>query len=553
MGESHASRDILPSGTKKKLAKATLNQKGKDLLAMYMGEALDPKERERLRLVTLAQAIAQARILAAREDPNAFIEYCFSDSETGAPLEQAQIHRDMQAAMASGDDVLMELPRDHGKTTQLEGHAIWRLGRNPNLRIKIVCASDGKAVERLFAIIQHIRINERVHEVFPNLKPAEYGDWTKHKIVVRRDYISRDASIEALGVLSTATGGRADVLFADDVVDRRNALEQPKLRENVKNAWRSDWSNLLEPNAQIIYCGTPWHTADLTHELKRNPTYKILSCPIGKPGDPYAPVWEEKWPREQLKRRRLKIGQVEYDRGFRLRALSGDFATVLEDWIDYWDSPPDLGSLICFQAFDVSSGTAADWFATVTVGVDPRSMEIFVLEAWHAKLTFLQRANAIAQQAARWNPAVQGLEQETMKSLSQYLDETTLLNVLPLRPHLPKAVRLMSVTPPLERGQVKFNPALNPKNLANPDEHGDLVGELIEFPLAANDDLVDVFVYAIQLAQVYGLREQQGIELGLSVIGQSNGNGEAPQLFPDSDNGHSNGNGNGAGHSFGTV
>ena len=510
-----------------------LDDEGRYLLELYKGEAIDPKERERQRLVKLAKATVRSRVLQSREDPNAFLEYAFHDSETGRPLRQARIHRELQDDMSSGDDVVEEFPRDHGKTTQVEGHAIWRLGNNPNLRIKFVCASDSKAVERLFAIIQHIRLNSKVHDVFPWLRPAALGDWTKHKIVVERDFISRDASIEALGVLSTATGGRADLLFADDVVDRRNALELPKLRETIKTAWDSDWSNILEPNAQCVYIGTPWHKADLTHKLKKNEAYRVTSRPVGDASNPFAPIWEEKWPEEALRRRRNKIGKLEFDRGFRLLALSGEYATVQEEWIQYWDEPPDLGELIVFQAFDVSSGTSADFFADVTIGVSPRTLTIYVLEASHAKLTFLKRAEEIQVKGRRWRPSAQGLEQETMSSLSQYLDETTLLSVVPLRPHLSKRLRLLGVTPLLERGQVKFNPALRPDRIANKDEHGDLVGELVDFPLAPNDDLVDAFVHAIVLAQYFGLGDaDDGLQLGVSVLGS---NGAGSNLLVDGD------------------
>lgn len=463
--------------------------------------------------------------MQAREHPSRFIEYCFRDSETGAQLRQADVHEELQEAMLSGEDVVNELPRDHGKTTQLEGHLLWRLGTNPNLRIKIVCASDSKAVERLFAIIQHIRTNDRVHGVFPHLKPASLGDWTKHKIVVDRDFISRDASIEALGVLSTATGGRADLLAADDVVDRRNALELPKLRSTVKSAWDSDWSNLLEPNGQTIYNATPWHTADLTHKLEKNPAYRVMRRPVGGPGDHFAPLWEEKWNREQLERRRLKIGQLEYDRGFRLIALSGEFVTVQQEWIEYWEEPPDVDKLQIFSAFDVSSGKASDYFANVVLGLDVDSLRLYVLEAWHDKLTFLHRAKAVQQQTRRWRPSVTGIEEESMKSLTQYLDETTLLNIVAMRPHLAKSMRLMGVTPVLERGQVLFNPSLRPEAIANRDEHGDVVGELTEFPLGANDDLVDAFVYAVQLAQAFGGDDDDGIDLDFTVLGGDDSQG----------------------------
>lgn len=504
----------------RKRANAKLNQAGQDLLALYCGEPVDPTEREKTKLVAQAKAIVKSRILERRNDVNKFIEDCFRDSETGEKLKQADIHLDLQESMCSDEDVVNLFPRDHGKTTQLEGHIIWQLGNNPNLRIKIVCASDSKAVERLFAIIQHIRLNDEVQRTFPWLKPAKLGDWTKHKIVVERPFISRDSSIEALGVLSTATGGRADKLYADDVVDRRNALELPKLRETVKSAWDSDWINLLEPNGQAVYNATPWHTADLTHKLIKNPTYRILRCPVGAPSNQFKPIWAEKWGEAQLKARYLKIGQLEYDRGFKLIALSGEWATVNQDWIAYWEEPPDLERLQIFSVFDVSSGVSKDYFANVVIGLDPETLIIYVLEAWHAKLTFLDRAAAVEQQQRRWQPHIQGIEEETMKSLTQYLESTTLLNIYPLRPHLPKTIRLMSVTPPMQRGQVLFNPALRPSVIVDPEATGDLVTQLTEFPLAANDDLVDTFVYCVHLAQSFGgADEEDGVDMDVSVIG----------------------------------
>jgi phage terminase large subunit-like protein len=871
-------------------------QRRRDLAGRWDTKAKKDSRKEKLKR---ARARRTSEIRKARNDPNKFIEYCFQDSRTGQYLRQAKIHYELQKAMLSGVDVVNLFPRDHGKTTQLEGHLIWRLGNDPNLRIKIVCASDSKAVERLFAIIQHIKTNDRVQSVFPHLKPANYGDWcvpvdstvhmadgaqrqvgdvevgdpvwgwnaeeqsvfqgvvehvssvvmkpcvrvvtetgrsfrasadhrmlsakgykragqlevgspvaigrgmgpgvgqdiptqearllgylvgdgytatkaggpwftngdgsvladfescldlfgwraseyadrqtykmlgvvrgssavdprawlnkhgllgkkshdkriparlfsaghralvdflrayfvcdgcldesvtrvswtttshamagdllralrllgtparvtpdratgawkvscagwsavglvdawgesaplsdkerrlrgvvdeykakhdrslrrsdlvcsngvwrrrndddpetlgwervvsvehlgplpcidftitspvdtflldggfvahnTKHKIVVERNYISRDASIEALGVLSTATGGRADILAADDVVDRRNALELPKLRETVKSAWDSDWSNLLEPGGQIIYDATPWHVSDLTHKLLKNPTYEVMKRPVGEDGDPFKSIWS-KWPSSALKHRHLKIGELEYNRGFRLIALAGEYSTVQKDWIEYWKEPPDVGALQVFLAFDVSSGEASDFFAAVVVGVDVETMKIYVLEAWHAKLTFLERAEAVESMVQRWQPSLTGIEQETMKSLTQYLDETTLLSIQSLRPHLSKRIRLMGISPLLQRGDVLFNPVLNPERLANADEHGDLVGELTEFPLAANDDLVDAFIYAVQLAQVFGgVDDGDGVDLGVSVLGAEN---QDEDLFVDGD------------------
>lgn len=472
----------------------------------------------------IAEATHRAQLERCRQDPNAFIEYVFSDAETGAPLVQAWFHRELQEAFRDEDHKygIYILPRDHGKTTQVEGYALWALGNDPNIRIKIVCASDGKAKERLFTIIQHLEHNPRVTEVFPHLRPADTGDWTKHKIVVERDRIMRDASVEALGITSTATGGRADLLLADDVVDRRNALEQPKLRETIKVAWDADWINLLEPDGRVVYICTLWHTADLTHRLLSNPEYKVIRYDIN---EDYDPIWPEKWTRSALIKRRDVIGQREFDRGFRNLALTGDVAVVHGNWIKYWTHTPNLDDLIVFQAHDVSTGTGRDFFASVTLGCDPVSRMTYVLAADHSLHTFLDQANKVQSDGARWLPFKVGIEATAYQvSLVQFIEETSALDIIPLRPRVSKWLRLSGITPYFEREQILFNPALKPECIAHPLEMGDLVTELLQFPLGANDDMVDAFVHAFNLARDYLLEETRavgGVSFGISELGGS--------------------------------
>src|SRR5262245_10822153 len=83
----------------------------------------------------------------ARWDPNAFVEHCCTDPE-GRPLVQSQVHREIQRFLSAHAKAIVELPRDHGKTVQVCARVLWELGRNPALRIKIVCATERIAEER---------------------------------------------------------------------------------------------------------------------------------------------------------------------------------------------------------------------------------------------------------------------------------------------------------------------------------------------------------------------------------------------------------------------
>src|SRR5262249_37105791 len=102
---------------------------------------------DRSRQEGCSRFLQRARLLQARSDPSLFAEYAFADSE-GRPLRQARVHRDLQEFLGRTQRALVELPRDHGKSMQLCMRLLWELGHRPELRVKILCASEAVAAER---------------------------------------------------------------------------------------------------------------------------------------------------------------------------------------------------------------------------------------------------------------------------------------------------------------------------------------------------------------------------------------------------------------------
>src|SRR4051812_47012148 len=174
-----------------------------------------------------------ARIKRAKEDPAAFIEFALRAPD-GSSLELADFHKEWLQAFQTHNRVLIEAPRGSGKTSITVGYALWLLGNNPNLRIKFVGQNDERAKERLFEFRTNLENNPAVRLVFPDLKPAIDGEWTKTKLYVERTAKTRDASFEAFGINTSVTGGRIDVLFCDDVCDLRTSVLYPSMREQIK-------------------------------------------------------------------------------------------------------------------------------------------------------------------------------------------------------------------------------------------------------------------------------------------------------------------------------
>src|SRR5262245_31178508 len=181
---------------------------------------------------SLSQSLnyAGADAEAARRDPNAFVEFCCTDPD-GRPLKQAHIHREIQDFLSRHSKAIVELPRDHGKTVQLCARVLWELGRNPALRIKIVCATERIAEDRGRFLRRAIEDNSRLREVFPHLRPGQ--PWAATCFSVERPAEVIGASVVTLGVGAGLTGTRADLLICDDIVDVKS-LTSAAERQRVK-------------------------------------------------------------------------------------------------------------------------------------------------------------------------------------------------------------------------------------------------------------------------------------------------------------------------------
>ena len=214
-----------------------------------------------------------ARCDIARDDINEFIELCFKDDETQEPIVQQWFHRVMHRMMPDTEQrhAMFIMPRFSGKSQQMSVYrTVWILGRNPNLRIKIITATDGLATKILAGIRKAIESNEGVRDVFPKLTPSDNESWTTHAITVQRTSGTHHPSVEAFSVLGTGAGGRSDLNIYDDVVDLNNSIMQPSLREKVKQSIRETWQPLLSAQGSELWNATPYHYQDATNDLRNS-------------------------------------------------------------------------------------------------------------------------------------------------------------------------------------------------------------------------------------------------------------------------------------------
>lgn len=476
--------------------------------------------------------VEESMVRRARNDSNAFVEYIFVDDVSGDPLQQEEAHIRWQNTMNNHKRCLIIAPREHGKTTQVLGFVLWKLGRDPNLRIKIVSNNDKMAQKRILALQLHIESNKKLHRVFPHLKPDSRAKWNNQSFYVKRSQIAIDPSVEGYGVLSGGTGGRCDLMVLDDIVDRKNALTHPGLRKAVKDAVKTDWLALFSGKVGVISICTLWHKDDLNCELGGQVLRDWIRYQDGKIDEPpnqsniqkgdwyvsfdavgedFEPVCPRRWPKERLEEKRREVGRSAFNKGWRNRVIDDDETVIDPSWIFYFNkgSRPSRKDLFLLQSYDLAISQAKgkrSYFTCCTMGAHflPDVVTIYILDSFRKRLSFPAQVRIVKAGYHRIKPDVIVLEANAYQAaLYQQLLDTTLLPVVPMISKMHKKFRLDSTTPAMEGGHVLFNPRMNPDINPSLEKRGDLIGELLDFPFGESDDQVDAYSQGVRYIQEY--------------------------------------------------
>ena len=222
--------------------------------------AVDPivQEQNKLRLRALRTV--------CRNDVNKFIETVFKNDQVDGspPFEQQWFHREWQHAWLTERVVVIHGATGFGKTEQLLGHLLWRMGKKPNIRILIVGKTSQKAEELTGKLIRQIEQNKVLQWIFPELKAgAPWGTETARLATAGIDNTTNTLTV--YGIATPKAGPRADIVVLDDVNDIENTRTEDR-REHVIATVDSVLQSRLTTNGQIFMLANAWHEKDLAFQ-----------------------------------------------------------------------------------------------------------------------------------------------------------------------------------------------------------------------------------------------------------------------------------------------
>lgn len=270
----------------------------------------------------------ESLVALCRHDVDAFCEFVLRDEETGAPIEQAEMHVAMQSAYDEHRFVIVLAHPESGKTQQFAvGRTLHELGRNPELRTVFLNNGQDGAKKNLSAAKKYIERSEELRAVFPRLRPGAL--WREDAVTVERSGYSRDPSIYCLGFHGNILGARIDRAVVDDLLDYENTRTE-QARRDASSWFKRTFLTRLTRDARLAFLTNAWHEEDLAHELEDDGWFTLRYPVLDARG---RSTWPERWSLGRIAEWRRRLGELEFARMFLCEPRDPGAMSFRPEWL----------------------------------------------------------------------------------------------------------------------------------------------------------------------------------------------------------------------------
>jgi len=198
--------------------------------------------------LTLADVLRQSFI--------AFVRYVWKHV-LGLP-KPTRIQEDIARFLESGSTRrAIQALRGIGKSFLTCAYVVWRLWKNPTIKVLIVSAGESGAVDNA-SLIKGIIFHEAGDKLWASLRPTGKDQKTSTLAFdVGGKGVDKGSSVQCLGITGQLPGKRADLIIGDDIENPRNSWTEDQ-RDKLRHLF-GEFSNILKPlpTSEIVVLGTP--------------------------------------------------------------------------------------------------------------------------------------------------------------------------------------------------------------------------------------------------------------------------------------------------------
>ena len=430
------------------------------------------------------------------------------------------------------------LPRYTFKSSLITvGYGLWRLAKNRNLRILIYSDSASKAQNFLTGLKNQI-YGKAPKAEFRNIfghweADPRKGKWNESQIEIKvRDEGYSEPSVDTGGIETSKVGMHYDLIFFDDIVSDINTTTKDQM-DKIHECYQKSLS-LLTPKGEVVIVGTRWHFGDLygrllednreTHTFEEmikdaedtNPDGTLLFESVGLDKD-------------FLAQQRKRQGTYIYSCLYRNNPVDDETATFKVTDFKFYGrleeakNPAKTGlysNLYITGTID-PAGQGDDFTSITVVGTD-RALRMHVLEVVNLHMQTNEMVKKILDLNQKYHFKKFGVETvffrgQLKKALELAIQEERVhdyFNVFAVdelktrwRKGEGKHQRIEALQPFHERGDLLF-PGDSFEQMNG--VWRDLGFQMIQYPSAPHDDILDSLSWHVQLIQRGGTPKKAG-------------------------------------------
>ena len=355
------------------------------------------------------------------------------------------------AARRKDKGALIEAFRGASKSTTLSvAWTAFRIGHHPERANLVIQVSDAAARDTCWQVADLIANHPNWNVIFPYVVPDARAGWGLQGYNVQRTDMpyaewrakaaaskGKDPTLLGLGYKSRAVIGKHPngVLLIDDIHDENNTRSAAEL-ETVRQIFTGTILPTITAETWQVVVGTPWVGEDILAYLKATGRYLHVQTPVERDG---LPVWPERFPPEEIERRRQESGTVEFAHMYLLDLAAAAGAHLRREWLNRYplsridpDWPVVLGVDFASTADQLKSRNR-DYFAVAIGRALPGGTGIVLVDGYRGKVSQGEAVMRIQQIAERY-PSLEMIGVEAHGKGEEFYHLLLRSSYLPLQP-----------------------------------------------------------------------------------------------------------------------